>query len=126
MEAQKVSFRNKGGRPKKVIKGEYLLALKCSLLEKMTIAAKAKKVNLTVSEYLRQMALTGRIDMKQKSLPREILLLTATREHIAANLNQIAKKRNSYEELTALERAELMQLSKEIKEQNQKIKDYLK
>ncbi len=33
--------------------------------------------------------------------------MTGTFNHIAANLNQIAKKRNSGEELNALERASL-------------------
>jgi hypothetical protein len=107
MEDQKTSTRNKGGRPKKAVKKDQLLAVKCSLFERRAIEARAKSANLSVSEYLREIALTGKIDRREKALPKEVLALTGTLNHVAANLNQIAKKRNSNEELNALERAEL-------------------
>ncbi len=40
-------------------------------------------------------------------IPREVLQAIGDLNHMAANLNQIAKKRNSFDELNALERAEL-------------------
>ena len=45
--------------------------------------------------------------------------------HIAANLNQIAKKRNSSEQLDAIERAGLELQSKELKTIAANIKNYL-
>jgi hypothetical protein len=115
MEEQKPSTRNKGGRPKKAVKKDQLIAVKCSLFERRAIEARAKSANLSVSEYLREIALTGKIDRREKALPKEVLALTGTLNHMAANLNQIAKKRNSNEELNALERAELKVQSGELK-----------
>jgi hypothetical protein len=115
MEEQKPSTRNKGGRPKKAVKKDQLIAVKCSLFERRAIEARAKSAYLSVSEYLREIALTGKIDRREKALPKEVLALTGTLNHMAANLNQIAKKRNSNEELNALERAELKVQSGELK-----------
>src|ERR1700761_5590220 len=99
MEEQRKISRNKGGRPKKAIKKDQILAVKCSLFERRAIEVRAKSVNLTISEYLREMALTGKIDIYDKALPKEVLAMSGTLNHMAANLNQIAKKRNSNEEL---------------------------
>ncbi len=115
MEEQRLSTRNKGGRPKKTVKKDQLLAVKCSLFERRVIEARAKSVNLSISEYLREIAMTGKIDRRERALPKEVLALTGTINHLAANLNQIAKKRNSNEELNALERAELKVQSGELK-----------
>jgi hypothetical protein len=115
MEDQKQITRNKGGRPKKAVKKDQLLAVKCTLFERRAIEARAKSTGLTNSEYLREMGLTGKIDTRQRAMPKEVLALTGTLNHVAANLNQIAKKRNSNEELNALERAELKVQSGELK-----------
>ena len=125
MEEQRTVTRNKGGRPKKAIKRDQILAVKCSLFERRAIEARAKSSNLTVSEYLREIALTGKIDRRQKVFPKEVLALSGTVNHIAANLNQIAKKRNSGDELNALERAELKVQSGELKALAVEIKSYL-
>ncbi len=125
MEKQRTATRNKGGRPKKAVKKDQLLAIKCSLYERRAIEARAKSVNLSISEYLREIALTGKIDRRDKALPREVLELTGTLNHMAANLNQIAKKRNGVEELNALERASLKVLSGELKGAAVQIKIYL-
>jgi len=125
MEVQKPVTRNKGGRPRKAIKKDQLLAVKCSLFERRAIEARAKSVHLSTSEYLREMALIGKIDSREKVLPKEVLEMTGTFNHIAANLNQIAKKRNSGEELNALERASLKVQSGELKAIAVQIKTYL-
>lgn len=125
MEEQRTVTRNKGGRPKKAIKKDQILAVKCSLFERRAIEARAKSTNLTVSEYLREMALTGKIDIRQKTFPKQILALSGTFNHIAANLNQIAKKRNSGEELNALERADLKIQSLQMKALASEVKSYL-
>jgi len=49
-------------------------------------------------------------------LPPDVLEMKGTLNHLAANFNQIAKKRNSNEELTVLERADLKVWMKEIKD----------
>ena len=125
MEEQRTTTRNKGGRPKKAVKKDQLLAVKCSLFERKAIEARAKSVNLSKSEYLREIALTGKIDRREKALPKEILEITGNLNHCAANVNQIAKKRNSGEELNALDRAELKLLAEELKGAAVLIKNYL-
>jgi hypothetical protein len=125
MEEQRTSTRNKGGRPKKAIKKDQLLAVKCSLYERKAIEARAKSTGLSISEYLREMALTGKIDRREKALPKEVLEMAGTLNHSAANLNQLAKKRNSGEELNALDRANLKVLSGELKGVAVQIKAYL-
>jgi hypothetical protein len=126
MEVVKQLARNKGGRPKKDIKKDQLLNLKCTLIERKIIQGKAKQANLSVSEYLREMGLTGKIDRREKSLPKEILQLIGIINHLVANLNQIAKKRNGVDELNALERVQLKVQSDQLKQLAIDIKSYLK
>ena len=113
--SDKITAKRKGGRPTKAIKKDQLLGVKCSLLERTVIEVKAKESNVSVSEYLRKLGLSGKIDMKIKMVSKEILQFKGTLNHLAANLNQVAKKRNMNDELNALERAKLDQLSREIK-----------
>ncbi len=118
--------KNKGGRPPKAVKRNRVVALKCTALEQIKINARSKKTGLSVSEYLRELGLNGQIVITEKVLPKEVLLLIGTMNHMAANLNQIAKKRNSVvDELNAAERASLEILSREIKQLVQSIKMYL-
>src|SRR5689334_12171145 len=95
MEQTNQSKKNKGGRPPKSVKRNRVVALKCASYEQTMISARAKKTGLTVSEYLRELGLNGQIVITEKVLPREVLILAGTLNHMAANLNQIAKKRNS-------------------------------
>jgi len=118
-------IRKKGGRPPKAVKRDQLLGVKCTLIERRAIEAKARSANLTVSEYLREMGMTGKIDMRQKALPKEVLRLTGDMNHAAANINQIAKKRNQGDDLNALDRAKLQELPGIIKEWDRMIKAYL-
>lgn len=117
--------RNKGGRPPKTIKRNRTIGLKCTLLEERIIRGKAKKAMLSVSEYLREMAINGTIMMRGRPLPKEILAFTATLNHLAANLNQIARQRNGLEQLTLEERIHLQTQSREVKEIAVQIKSYL-
>lgn len=125
MEQVKRHIRNKGGRPKKTIKKDQLLAIKCTLVERKIIEAKAKMVGTTVSDYLRQSGISGKIGSPKKSIPTQVLQLTGTLNHLAANLNQIAKKRNGMEQLDAFERAALELQSRELKSLATTIKNYL-
>jgi hypothetical protein len=117
--------KKKGGRPRKAVKMDQLLGVKCSLIERKAIEARAKSVNLSVSEYLRKMGLTGKIDRNDKALPREVLQMTGTLNHLAANMNQIAYRRNRQDELNAIERAELLHDAFRIRQLAKDIKSYL-
>jgi Bacterial mobilisation protein (MobC) len=125
MEGVNDNNKNKGGRPPKEIKRNQVMAIKCTLFERKAIEAKARKASLTVSEYLRELGLTSKINFRNKALPKEVLSFTATLSHMAANLNQIAKKRNSNDELSPIERAELKVQSGQVKDLALQIKSYL-
>jgi len=107
MEQPRKHSKRKGGRPKKAVKRDQLLGVKCTLIERRAIEAKAKSVQMTVSEYLRKIGITGKIDRSERTIPRELLQQAGTLNHAAANINQIAKKRNRGEDLNAIDRATL-------------------
>src|ERR1700754_398814 len=52
MEEVKQVSKKMGGRPKKPIKRDQVMHLKCTLIDRKVIQAKAKLANMTVSDYL--------------------------------------------------------------------------
>lgn len=110
----------RGGRPPKEEKRSEQLCVMCTKAERNEIEAKAKLALCSNSEFLRNLALEAKFQIKH--IPPEILKITGSMNHIAANLNQIARKRNMKEELSAIERATLNYLCTEI----QNIVDNLK
>ncbi|MGN6213657.1 plasmid mobilization protein [Parafilimonas sp.] len=122
----KAHKRMLGGRPSKAIKRNKPLTVKCTTIEKAIISGKAKKMNQSVSEYLRTLGLNGKSVMAIKTIPKEILALCGALNHVGALLNQIAKRRNSNDELNALERADLALLQLKIKEVVEVIKTGIK
>jgi hypothetical protein len=126
MESSEKISGNKGGRPVKAVKKSRTLTFKCSAYERLIIQAKAKKAKSTTSEYLREIALTGKVEIKEKLFPKEILELTGTLNHLAANLNQIARKRNiGTDDLTTMERLALKWQSDELKGLAVKMKNFI-
>src|SRR5271166_5169860 len=95
----------KGGRPPKKEKRSEQLCVMCTKSERNAIESKAKLALCSNSEFLRNLALEAKFQIKH--IPPEILKITGSMNHIAANLNQIARKRNMKEELNAIERATL-------------------
>jgi len=110
------SIERKGGRPKKVVKRNQPLTVKCNIIERKVIERKAKQAGLTVSEYLRTIGLAGKIDRREKLIPEEILEYKGTLNHIAANINQITKKANSNVMLDDYDKRALFDLEKLIKQ----------
>lgn len=102
METVVVRIKNKGERSAKAVKQDHFIGVKCSLIEKILLKGKAIILGLSLSEYLRESGLKGHPVSKIKALQPEVLQLTGTLNHLAANLNQIAKKRNGIEQLDAL------------------------
>lgn len=100
---------HKGGRPKVPNKRNEALSVMCTLLEKKMIQINARNSGRSVSVFLRDLGLNGRVNMKVKSLPRPVLQMIGTLNHTAANLNQIARKRNKGDDLNPIERALLNQ-----------------
>lgn len=122
----KEKTRNKGGRPKKAIRRDEQLAVMCTIIERKAIEHKAKLANLSVSEFLRTLGLKGQVGMKLKTLPKEVLEFKGILNHMAANLNQVAKKRNREESFNDMERDEFLQLSKDIQAVIKQIEKYLR
>ena len=120
------SRANKGGRPKKQEHLDQKVTVMFTRMEVITVRFFAKEMRLTVSEYLRSLGLKRQVDRQVKVLPREVLQLAGTLNHMAANINQVALKRNRGDELNAIERAELMVLSGEIKDLARTLKAALK
>ena len=116
--------QNKGGRPAKEIKRNITITVHCSAFEKRILREKSKDFGISLSEYLRQTGLDHKITRHRKDYPREALLLNGVLNHIAANLNQIAKKRNSGEELGAYRRTQLEELSEQLHLLTQQIRNY--
>ena len=116
---------NKGGRPKKRAIRRQLLAAMCTPLEKTLIEINTKRACMTVLEFLRELGLKGRVKIKVKTLPKIVLELTGTLNHMAANINQLARKRNSGEELNALERATLNKAVRDLQGLVTDIKTYV-
>lgn len=126
MEQNEIIKKKKGGRPKKAIKKDQLLPIKCDKEERKKIEERARMVGFSVSRFMREIAINGHIDRREIIFPREVLQLMGKLNHAAAYLNQIAKKRNGIDELNALERASLQIQSRDLKQLAEDIKNYLK
>lgn len=118
--------RNKGGRPKVSLKRDASFTVMCTLIEKKLIQLNAREVNTSASVYLRELGLKGAVKLKLKTLPKEVLQFTGTLNHMAASLNQIARKRNSGEDLNAMDRALINQEVIAIQKFVEQVEAYLK
>jgi hypothetical protein len=122
---EKKELVNKGGRPKAPHKKSEAISVMCDLLEKRIIWANARNAGKTASVFLRDLGLYGRVTVKVRTLPRAVLQLTGTLNHIAANLNQIAKRRNRGNDLDTLERALLNQEVRSLQSLVRDIKSFI-
>ncbi|GAC1307054.1 MAG: hypothetical protein NVSMB24_18270 [Mucilaginibacter sp.] len=116
---------HKGGRPKVTNKRGEALSVMCTLFEKKMIQINARNAGRSVSVFLRELGLHGRVNMKIKSLPRPVLQMIGTLNHTAANLNQIARKRNKGEDLNPMERALLNQEVRSLQSIIEQIKQHV-
>ncbi|MGY4539896.1 hypothetical protein ACVW0P_004337 [Mucilaginibacter sp. UYNi724] len=116
---------NKGGRPKVSHKKSEALSVMCNLLEKKIIQANARNAGKTVSVFLRDLGLQSRAVVRVRTLPRSVLQLTGTLNHIAANINQLAKKRNQGSDFNGMERALLNQEIRSLQAIVKEIKNFV-
>jgi hypothetical protein len=81
--------KNKGGRPTKTQKRENKMSFNATLSEKTLILSKAQRSGLRLADYLRDIALKGKV--RNVATPEE---LQQYREltGIANNLNQLTKE----------------------------------
>ncbi len=122
----KIITRSRGGRPKKLDKKDCFIGVRCTKEEKKLIGEKAKDLNRKPGEYLRNLGLNRQFDIRAKALPKEILQLVGTLNHLSANVNQIAKKANSDHSFSVFEVARIAILAGEVKELAIQMKTYLR
>jgi hypothetical protein len=115
----------KGGRPKAIHKRDANLTVMCTLLEKRVIQANAKRAGMSALVFLRNYGLSGKMEVKIKSLPKGVLQMTGMLNHIAANLNQIARRRNKGDDLDTMQRALLNRDVRDLQEVVKEIKAHL-
>ena len=115
MEGKSEGKQRSGGRPKKPIKRDQLLGVKCTLLERTTIEQKARLFALTVSDFLRLTAVNYPGSLPQiKVTPKEVLELKGLFNHTAANVNQLAHRHNCGDAITHVDRARLLVLEEKM------------
>lgn len=125
MQAELSKRNNKGGRPKVKSKRDQQLAVMCTLEERNLIEEKAKQSNSKLSVWLRSLALQGQTGSAKNKVSKEVLLFTATLNHLAANINQLTKKHNQYDLFSDEEINQLQQLITEVKQLVTAIKNSL-
>lgn len=106
----------KGGRPPKTIKRDQQITVMCNLVERKAITGKAHQAGVSLSEYLRAMGLTGKIDSSRSELAKEMLAFKANLNHASENINQYTRKLNTTGWLSFEERVEYRNLSLILKE----------
>jgi hypothetical protein len=124
VQAQNNYIARKGGRPKKTVKINYALTVKCTIIEQKVIQRKAKEAGFTVSEYLRSIGLAGKIDRREKIIPKEILEYTAILNHMHANFNQVTRKVNCNQLLVDSDISILFEVPKQLKQHIENVTKY--
>ncbi len=89
MAIEQPARKHKGGRPRKAVKRESKLGFNATPVERLVIQEKAKRSGLRIADYLRDIAMQGKV--RPKPSPEELKLhrdLTGA----ANNLNQLVKE----------------------------------
>lgn len=84
--------KKKGGRPPSVTKRDQQITVCLTKIEKLALSKRAEKAGLNLSDYGRQMILTGRVQARLSAQENETLNQVA---RLGNNLNQIAHKANA-------------------------------
>ena len=90
--ADEKPVRKTGGRPKNPQKRDEQSTVYWSTLEYLAVKKRAEKAGLNLSDYCRQMVLTGKAQVRLTPAENEVLNQVA---RLGNNLNQIAHKANA-------------------------------
>ena len=104
---------------------KYRAVIFCTAMEKRYIGIRARDAGMSVSEFLREVALKDSPG-KPKTLPPEVMAFNGQISEIIGSMEIIARKRLDNEDLDSLQRAELNFRAKELKILIENIKSYLK
>jgi len=81
--------KSTGGRPAKKVKREFLMGFNATAVEKTVIQEKAKRAGLRVADYLRDLAMRGKV--RSKASLEEVKLYRDLTGAVN-NLNQLVKE----------------------------------
>jgi hypothetical protein len=98
MISEETQIKHKGGRPKKLVHRK-VTSLRLSKVEHYIIKSKARNAGLSMTTYVRQMAINGKITAKMDEEERQFVRQFVG---IANNLNQLTKKAHQEGLLTAV------------------------
>ena len=98
MISEETEIKHKGGRPRKAVHRK-VTSLRLSKVEHYIIKSKAKHASLSMTTYIRQMAINGKITAKMDEEERQFVRQLVG---IANNLNQLTKKAHQEGLLTAV------------------------
>ncbi|MGZ6539931.1 MAG: plasmid mobilization protein [Bacteroidia bacterium] len=99
MISEPINTKQKGGRPKKVVRREIIKGIRFTKAEYYVIKQKASKAGTKVCFYIREMALNGKIVSRLNDDER---LFVRQLIGMANNLNQLTKKGHQEGLLTAV------------------------
>ena len=103
---------------------EKQVTVRCSQVELVYIKACAKKTGKALSVYVREVALQG-FTSRDTSLPPEVLTFQGHLAQVCGLLEVIARKRLDGDELNALERAQLKEVSQSLQKFIEHIKQHV-
>lgn len=124
METEKT--KKKPGRPKSPVPSIRIVGVRLTSIQFKLIEAYANKSEMTISEYMRSMALNGKIELYKRSFPKEAIALIGTFNHIAANLNSLAHRNNRGDFLSPGDRDSLREWLKKFIIHRNKLEEYIK
>jgi hypothetical protein len=97
--SEKRHIKRSGGRPEKAVKRESATGVRFTKAEYFIVRQKANKAGLKLTEYIRAMAVEGKVTAKlneeEKNFFRQLI-------GMANNLNQLTKKAHQEGMLTAI------------------------
>lgn len=100
------SKNKKGGRPQKENPKKDFIGVHCAKDQKEIIEKRAASINLSSSEFLRELGVNGKII--NKTIDKTVLQELGNLSHIRSCLNQLAKKKNQGKEFDLYERTLLL------------------
>lgn len=102
MQTNTASIKNKGGRPQKENPKKDFIGVHCTKEQKDIIEKRAAAINLSSSEFLRELGVNGKIICR--TIDKTVLQELGNLSHIRSCLNQLAKKKNQGKDFNLYER----------------------
>ena len=99
MISEETITKHPGGRPKKAVTREIIKGVRFTTVEYYVVKQKAAKSGMSITLYIRQMAMQGKIIARLNEEERQIVRQLVG---MANNLNQLTKKGHQEGLLTAV------------------------